>query len=271
MTLDDTIEPVSPQWWFSTLFLSTIKIMDFQDTAGNAAMEVASTTTGQSVTLCPPGQFGVSGSRRCAPCQAGRFDDDLDPATECLACPPGKYVASTGQVQGCLECSAGTYSSSGWTACVICENKYSYSGAENCSQCPTGTEPNAPRMATDCRPCPITTFGPDGISCRICPAGFTSIAEGQSACSQCSGGAGVGGTCKFCEPGEEPTTDLTGCLSCELGRYSWDGGDCTLCNAGTQPNTVFLATECVACDVLPETIACAVNDEGDYLHSDLGV
>ena len=80
----------------------------------------------------------------------------------------------------------------------------------------------------------------------------------------------MGGTCKLCKPGEEPTPDLTRCESCEIGRYSWDGGDCILCAAGTQPNDIYKATECVECAALPEEIACAVDADGNFLYEDLG-
>ena len=149
-----------------------------------------------------------------------------------------------------------------------------------CSEhpCDPGYECLFSDLSMRCERCPsfnvtldvtIRTVSLDGISCRPCPAGFTSSAN-QDDCVPCPEAMySTSGICLTCPLGYKPNEGQTSCDPCELGTYSGvdETGEritnCVPCSRGKAPNAAATACEtCQAGRVSPIGAACVQCEEG---------
>lgn len=236
---------------------------------------------------CPVGKFtNATGQGACddstlATCTAGRYGalgQASAAAAECSDCPSGKHAASpasqacdtcadgqsSAAAQPCEPCEAGR-ASVGGDPCTAC-SAWSTSGigASQCSNCPSGTDANAERVAcVPCTPgthrssssdeaacagtpCAPGTYWPGPVDaahvCLDCPSGKFQAQQGQASCD--------GTACPSDTYGTTGSSVLLPCQSCPGGKYQDAEGqaECKAsnCTAGYFTNAENTCTPCAS-------------------------
>ena len=218
---------------------------------GNCTVCADGTEPDELRVTCIPCSLGYAGrDGACFPCGAGQRP--RDDRTACSSCPIGTY-GPTGET--CEICAAGKQPNLGKTACETCgTGMYSADGRE-CKVCDPGFEPTVEQDA--CSQC-VDQYSPDGRRCLSCsPAERPDATFRATSCLQCAdlgpslyGPDGV--HCFECPAGYEPNhwngVGNDGCSPCAgrgLTFFSWDGSECTECPPGSQPS--FDRTTCEFC------------------------
>ena len=224
---------------------------------------------------CREGYMGKHGL--CFPCDNGW--EDVEPnQVECAPCLPG-YSGGDGM---CAQCAYREKTDFDQIACETCADNEAVISNGQCSECPSGTQPNTSE--------PI--FGGYWqIRAQLAERGLPSpgsyaqvrtrlqnvIDDETKGCVNCPAGkAGIDGRCAACLPGSEPDGELASCAECVEGFYSVgeicvvcpDGhghnadqsgcdlcppnafgiaGICSSCETGSHPN--FEKTVCVTCPI----------------------
>eukprot|EP01049_Picozoa_sp_SAG25_P010808 SAG25_NODE_1226_length_3564_cov_50.411684_1_plen_728_part_10 len=161
----------------------------------------------EACEVCPAGQYAAAGAASCQSCDVGRVTDTpSSEATTCVACAPGKQP-NQGRTQ-CENCTGSTYSQFG-VKCLRCPNSMFVSMDRTAclvSPCAPGNvcrTINSCTQRSDCVKCPPGTIATSSGTCRSCATeGIGKVSNAlQTACDSCM-------------PGQEPSPDLSQCVTC---------------------------------------------------------
>jgi hypothetical protein len=188
---------------------------------------------------CPNGFFGIKRAQyNCTGCQSGRYNAQ-SAQDACLECQAGQYQLEMGQAR-CTDCRAGKYlaktGQTSATSCKLCLNStYSVSGSSNC--------PHTKKT------CPAGTFGEDGGSCTVCPAGWYRLPNRRTtSCDKCPEDTFL----KDEAVDLREHDSLKDCIACKIGRFSDKGSQfcCGSCPAGrvVATNVTTNRTSCRNCE-----------------------
>eukprot|EP01043_Picozoa_sp_COSAG02_P078089 COSAG02_NODE_17412_length_1005_cov_46.760486_2_plen_186_part_01 len=115
-------------------------------------------------------------------------------------------------MDSCVNCPAGRYSSTGQSACSICDEDRFEDSKTQCERCPEGRGPTGfvanMTSATGCAVCNASTYSPSGM-CTEC-ADANIVNEART-------------TCTSCPAGKEPNAAQTACIDCAGNRVSSSG------------------------------------------------
>ena len=174
---------------------------------------------GDTCTACKKGSFAVKNST-CQLCPIGSYSTK-EARGSCTECPKGYTTASVG--------------SDAKEACSICDTGYKPLNGE-CRPLDKACNSGEYWTGSACAACAAGTFAPAGSTrCMLCPKGYYSDGEKQSACTACPEGfttKGVGSPssteCSICIDGYELNSEGK-CVkvkrSCESG-YFYNGFKC---------------------------------------------
>lgn len=178
--------------------------------------------------VCRIGFSGVfPANESCSICDAGRVDNDADPATPCV------------------DCQIGFFAPAADTLCVGCQS---------------GQSDHDSNPGTPCRNCATGTYSDDeAIQCADCsPGQYDHDLSAASLCLACGMGKFSArprafGNCISCPSGRfQPSVGADSealCYPCGIGQFAANGSaTCETCVAGTFDEDSDPATPCKRCD-----------------------
>jgi proprotein convertase subtilisin/kexin type 5 len=152
-------------------------------------------------------------------------------STRCAPCNErgGEFFSASGHE--CTDCPRGKAPDAPRAACVGCQIGTQSSAGDTCAACSPGAVPNSPR--TGCLTCSAGTYADTTQHlCVECPQGKFARSEAT--------------VCELCEDGSAADSSGVGCSACALGRAG-TGGSCYPCAAGYAPETLYGAKYCAQC------------------------
>lgn len=209
-----------------------------------------SSTGAKACTPCAVGSYSPStGAAACVPCEAGSYSSSTG-AAACTPCAGGTAMSISGAASTCPACPTGSTSVyTGGTYCTIytllCSSDSTAhtisipcTGGSYCRWTATGNQKNcvvSPKGFSNMyssnyqnipgNPCKNGYYGPDGISCAVCPAG--SYCPDQqwvttpTPCPVNTYSASTGSSvCAACPIGQyTPSTGSSACIACGNGTF----------------------------------------------------
>jgi hypothetical protein len=181
-------------------------------------------STNATVSVCPAGQYSMSGAGSCTMCAAGRFGalPLMADASCTAACPAGTFGSTSGlSTPACSgNCTAGYACPAGSITPAVClPGQYSAAGTGACSDCAAGRYGNTTGLTTE-------------ACTAACAAGFFGGAAGLTT-SSCSGSCRAGYACaagstnstaSICPAGTFSLTGSSACTGCAAGRFGATSG-----------------------------------------------
>ena len=164
-------------------------------------------------------------------------------------CPKGQYSSESTSYK-CTKCAPGTYSDQpGLKECKKCKRgQVSDEGAERCTGCKAGTEPQITLFSAKCVPCGDGKIS-DGTECNMC-TGATYANNAHTACVACAAGYEANGNhslCQHCDDGKYRNGNMASCQQCSPGNITTDKHNkCEACPNGKTSNPQ--QHECIDCE-----------------------